>query len=386
MNLLKTLLLCLFIGFALSNECRLKIAKSEYDLFKSTAYIFDSGKLNNDWKSTNRDLYISDYFNNIDYFYLMEMKESFLTSNDIINFEISAEKKEIEAKVIIKDSTPKNNLSEKLNDLLFKSFEVTYSCPKLNDDITSLINLKVKSKDCEEFTFSWYKICGASSGSHNLTDLNIAFSEKQNVLLVKDGQTTDLYQSMEIPAKQSVLKLSLFLTKASLELDVPILDYDQNEMEALITSDLKQGGTISQNPKDITLVFACKSNVKDKSDIQLLLREKGNNKSLTFNFKKRCDTVTQIESYFTFLYIVYWIMMCFVILFAFSTGIYFLNRNGLTLGDLFDSAISKFKSKCRTVREYVYSNSYSSIEIEDKSTRSFEREKPSKEINQYGVL
>ncbi len=138
MHLLKPLLLCLLITIIYSNECRLKIAKSEYDLFKSTTFIYDSGKLNDEWKATNRDLYISEYFNNIDFFYLMEMKDSATASNDIINFEISAEKKEIEAKVIIKDSSPKNNLADKLNDLLFKSFEVTYTCPKLNDDITKL--------------------------------------------------------------------------------------------------------------------------------------------------------------------------------------------------------------------------------------------------------
>lgn len=385
MNLLKLLFLCLFATSIYSNECRLKIAKSEYDLFKSSAFIYDSGKLNEEWKSTYRDLYISDYFNNIDYFYIMEFKESTTASNDIINFEISSDKKEVEAKVVIKDSNPMN-MAEKLNDLFFKSFEVTYTCPKTNDDITTLVNLKVKTKDCEEFTFSWYKTCAASSGNHNLSDLNISFSEKQNIFLVKNGQTTDLYQNMEVPIKQSVLKLSLSLSKSSIELDTPILDYDQNEMEALITSDLKYGGSLSEKPRDLTLVFACKSNVKDKSDIQLVLREKGNKKSVTFNFKKKCDTITQMESYFTFLYIVYWIMMCFVIIFAFSTGIYFLNRNGLTLEDLYASLLKKIKTKCRIIRDYISSNSYSSIEIEDKSVKSYDKDQAAKEINQYGVL
>ena len=79
-------------------------------------------------------------------------------------------------------------------------------------------------------------------------------------------------------------------------------------------------------------------------------------------------------------------MMCFVIVFAFSTGIYFLNRNGLTLKDLLDSALGKLKSKCKILRDNIYSNSYSSIEIEDKSVRSYEKNKATKEINQYGVL
>lgn len=388
--IITTSLLLLVYAFSMDqwNLCKLKIAKNEKDLFQSENFIFDSGNVNLSWRTESSTMYVSDFFNKIDFFYLMEVKET--PHEDMIDFNIKSDKPDhVEAIVNIKDNN-KGSITDKItNNFLFKSFEVSYKCLKPNEQVNTIITLTVKSNYCSEFKIFWVKNCNSLiNNDHNLSDLNIGVLNKKSYLLIKDSVPTDIYQNLEIPIKQQTLDLNLFLSKNNIELDVPKLIYDENTLEVVTQSDLMHGGLIDHNPRELSIVFLCKPNIKAITDVELILKQKSNEKYLSYVFRKNCDTITQFETYFTFLYIIYWIMMFFVILFAISTGIYFMNRNGITIEGISSVMKRELGKKFNIVKEYLQNNNYSSIEIEetnaigDHYTNTIKPKQP----NNYGVI
>ena len=62
----------LLITLIKSEKCELKISKSSSDLFKNT-FIYNSGIVNQFWTEGNHN-FISEYFNSIEYFYIMDTR------------------------------------------------------------------------------------------------------------------------------------------------------------------------------------------------------------------------------------------------------------------------------------------------------------------------
>ena len=382
------LLLVSCLSMDQSNLCKLKIAKNEKDLFQSENFIYDSGNVSQSWRTDSSKMFVSDFFNKIDFFYLMEVMET--PHEDIIDFNINSDKPDyVKAIVNIRDSNNGSITDKITNNFLFKSFEVSYKCLKQNEQVNTTISLTVKSNYCKEFTIFWIKNCNSLiNNDHNLSDLNIGVLNKKSYLLIKDSIETDIYHNLEIPIKQQTLDLNLFLSKNTIELDVPKLIYDENTLEAVTQSDLMHGGLIDQNPRELSVVFLCKPNIKGITDVELILKQKSNEKYLSYVFRKNCDTITQLETYFTFLYIIYWIMMFFVILFAISTGIYFMNRNGITVGGISSVMKRELGKKFNIVKEYLQNNNYSSIEIEETNAigEHYTKTITPKQPNNYGVI
>lgn len=60
-----------------SNEgCNLKLAKTVTDLYHHGSAIFDSGHVDPQWEVNSDNLYNSEFYSTIEYFYLMEIKQS----------------------------------------------------------------------------------------------------------------------------------------------------------------------------------------------------------------------------------------------------------------------------------------------------------------------
>lgn len=53
-------------------KCELKISKSSSDLFKNS-FIYNSGVVNQFWTDSSHN-YVSEYFNAIEYFYIMDTR------------------------------------------------------------------------------------------------------------------------------------------------------------------------------------------------------------------------------------------------------------------------------------------------------------------------
>ena len=81
-------------------------------------------------------------------------------------------------------------------------------------------------------------------------------------------------------------------------------------------------------------------------------------------------------------------MMFFVILFAISTGIYFMNRNGITVGGISSVMKRELGKKFNIVKEYLQNNNYSSIEIEETNAigEHYTKTITPKQPNNYGVI
>lgn len=149
-----------------NNKCSLKIAKTEKDLYSNNNYIYDSGTINPNWSLNSKNSYVSETYNNIDYFYLIEINSE-NSSDDTINIEILSDNKDIvESSTVTKNKIDKEaDLAEKLSStIVYKSFEILYNCKDYKDNhITrynkSIISLSISSTNCNQFQISWIKMC-----------------------------------------------------------------------------------------------------------------------------------------------------------------------------------------------------------------------------------
>lgn len=69
----------------IKSECLLKLAKTQSDLYHGTS-IFESGNIDSNWKEDSLELYKSEYYNSIDFFYLMELKNVSPHEDTIVSY------------------------------------------------------------------------------------------------------------------------------------------------------------------------------------------------------------------------------------------------------------------------------------------------------------
>ena len=93
-----------------------------------------------------------------------------------------------------------------------------------------------------------------------------------------------------------MIKLGLFSSSPNNIFSIlePILSFDENVMEAVATADLKHGGDITADySKFINIVFVCKPNKKEITDVQLVIRR---DKTSNFNANEQNNIGAQKEA------------------------------------------------------------------------------------------
>jgi hypothetical protein len=121
----------------------------------------------------------------------------------------------------------------------------------------------------------------------------------------------------------------------------PLLSYDGNAFQAVITGELAKGGILTNHPQSLTFTFACTPLKYTKSDIELTLHFQ-NNDIVSLYFQKECETVGDLQE-FDILYTIYWIMLILMFIFLGIVIYYYFERNGITLEELYHSAIIQIK-------------------------------------------
>lgn len=174
-----------------------------------------------------------------------------------------------------------------------------------------------------------------------------------DVYLVKDGVINNNYVSgLVVPAKSSTYEFYITSTEPT-EILEPKFTADENVMNVMIKQNLKNGLQLSQSYSTITLIFGCLENKNETTDFQLILAPKDtNSEAITLTLKKTCDTLEAVGSYFAFLRFVYWVMMIFVIIFAFTTAIYFINRSGMSIQEMTQTSFMNIKMYLGKFRKY----------------------------------
>ena len=121
----------------------------------------------------------------------------------------------------------------------------------------------------------------------------------------------------------------------------PQLSYDANAFQSVLSGELSKGGILTNHPQVFTITFACTPLKYTKSDIELILNFQ-NNDSVTLYFQKECETVGDLEE-FDMLYTIYWIILILMLIFLGVVIYYYFERNGITLEELYKSAIIELK-------------------------------------------
>jgi hypothetical protein len=150
-------------------------------------------------------------------------------------------------------------------------------------------------------------------------------------------------------------KLSISKTTSSFEIFVsnpkanhknvymkePTIVYNEEDLTLIFKGQLAKGGLLTSSPQSLSIIFGCSPLNKSNTDIQFTLHF-DNNSFINMFFNKECNTVEEIQEYFTFLYVIYWILILLIIGFLVVLFFYYLKKNELSLYEFYDK-----------IREYV---------------------------------
>jgi hypothetical protein len=123
----------------------------------------------------------------------------------------------------------------------------------------------------------------------------------------------------------------------------PIIVYDENLLNVVITGPLSKGGLLSITPEIFTITFACTTFKQNINDFELSLQF-DNNDIINMYFSKECNTIGEVQEYFTFFYTLYYILLMIFFGFIFTFIYYYFKSNNLTLLDFFEQIKNKIVS------------------------------------------
>jgi hypothetical protein len=123
----------------------------------------------------------------------------------------------------------------------------------------------------------------------------------------------------------------------------PQIVYDTNEMEPFFFSTLKEGGRVGNEAALLEVHLICLPYKKKVNDLSIIL---------TFNefdsvrllISKECDTLGEIQEYFTILYVIYWILLILIVVFLFAILLYYMKKNEITFNDIMEKSIETIKN------------------------------------------
>jgi hypothetical protein len=141
----------------------------------------------------------------------------------------------------------------------------------------------------------------------------------------------------------------------------PIIVYDENLLNVVITGPLSKGGILSYTPEIFTLTFACTSFKQNINDFEISLQF-DNKDIVNVYFSKECNNIGQGQQDFTFFYTIYYILLMIFFGFIITFIYYYFKSNNLTLIDFLELLRDKIFSL------YIYLKSFNSKKEKEHST------------------
>jgi hypothetical protein len=120
----------------------------------------------------------------------------------------------------------------------------------------------------------------------------------------------------------------------------PLIVYDENLLNVVVTGAYSKGGIVSNNTDILTFTFACTSFKQGKNDFEISLSFENNN-MINLYFSKECDTIGEVQEYFNFFYTMYYILLMILFGFVITVLYYYFKRNDISGLDIYNSIKSK---------------------------------------------
>jgi hypothetical protein len=158
-------------------------------------------------------------------------------------------------------------------------------------------------------------------------------------------------QKLTIPRDSTSMTLYIKYDKdgQTLRLKEPTYTANESDINMLVSGDLSKGGTIGNSLQTIVMNLACQPFKKSKTDIGINLHFETSN-SISLFFSKECDTVEEIQEYFSVLYAIYWTLLLLLVAFVVIILYFYLKKNEITLFELYDKARDYLQNKIYSAR------------------------------------
>jgi hypothetical protein len=187
--------------------------------------------------------------------------------------------------------------------------------------------------------------------------LNIGVSKNANEIISNGRATgvvkaTDPTDGQKFTIPKNTTSITLYLSYTGMNGDAtlkkPSYMANESDLAVFLSGELAGGGKLTSTPGVLELTFACQPFKKSKTDIAIELGF--NNTMFSLFLAKECDTVEEIEEYFTILYAIYWILLFLIFAFIFVVIYFYLKNNDISLYDLFERARETMTRKYNTLR------------------------------------
>lgn len=363
------------------NICPVQIAReSAMNAYKDP--IIKDGVVSPKWYDNSDSPYSSPQEDSIDYFYYLAISNTTnipttatITSNDTVNA-----KPEVK---IIEEETPFLQLS-----VVQKSFQVTYNC-KESPHLRVKMKLTIQTSICSSpLEFYWIKVC---TPKNHAPSVNIGLTPKTNDIMENGkfkssgivSENSSEHTNYKFTIDKDINTMSFYISSGienkdepNLVILNPKLIYDENNLGIVVSGQLGNGGAITSNVENLSLNFICMPFKKSISDVQVNLIFK-NYDVVDILFTKECDTLGEIQEYFSILYFIYWVLLFLILLFLVAIFAYYLKRTNMTLSEFVKKTIDNIK-------EYYYRicnkqrNDYEDYNIEATKTS-----KNNNRLNEY---
>ena len=146
--------------------------------------------------------------------------------------------------------------------------------------------------------------------------------------------------NIKFPISKTKSSFQIFVSnpkanEKSVQMKEPTMVYNEEDLTLIFKGELAKGGILTSSPQSLSIIFGCSPLNKSNSDVQLTLHF--DDKSfINMFFSKECNTVEEIQQYFTFLYVVYWILILLIVGFLVALFFYYLKKNELSLYEFYD--------------------------------------------------
>jgi hypothetical protein len=160
---------------------------------------------------------------------------------------------------------------------------------------------------------------------------------------MKDGKFHDGVKindpNQKFPISQTISTFELYISnpranEKMVHMKEPTIVYNEQD----------KGGNLTSSPQSFSIILACVPLTKSSTDIQVTLHF-DNDSYINLFFNKECNTIQEIQEYFTFLYIIYWILLLLIIAFLVALFFYYLKKNELSLMEFYDKIREFIKEK-----------------------------------------
>ncbi len=155
--------------------------------------------------------------------------------------------------------------------------------------------------------------------------------------------------NQKFPITKAISTFEIFVSnpranEKTVQMKAPTIITNEESIKTLFKGQLANGGLLTSSPQSLSVIFACSPLNKSSTDIQVTLHF-DNDSYINLFFNKECNTVQEIQEYFTFLYVIYWILILLIISFLVVLFFYYLKRNELSLIDFYDKIRELIKEK-----------------------------------------